>query len=88
MTLKIETTADGRTPRIRLVGRVDARYLEELAAQVEKLRPRVVLDLDEVTLVDVAVVRFLGDCEAAGVELDNCAPYIREWIARERDETK
>ena len=43
----------------------------------------IVLDLEEVTLVDVDVVRFLGMCEAKGVELVRCSPYIREWIFRE-----
>jgi hypothetical protein len=43
-----------------------------------------VLDLDEVTLVDVAVVRFLIACKAEGIELRHCAPYIREWMGREQ----
>jgi hypothetical protein len=42
------------------------------------------LDLDEVTLVDVEVVRFLGSCETAGIAILHCPPYIREWIAREQ----
>jgi len=47
--------------------------------------PGVVLDLEEVTLVDVEVVRFLGVCEAEGGKILHCAPYIREWILREQD---
>jgi len=43
---------------------------------------RIVLDLEEVTLVDLDVVRFLGVSQADGVELVNCSPYIREWISR------
>jgi len=88
MTLKIETTADGRTATLRLIGRIDAEYLAELEAQVWKHRPRLVLDLDEVTLVDVTVVRSLGSCEAAGIELANCAPHIRDWIDREWERRK
>ena len=42
------------------------------------------LDLEHLTLVDVEGVRFLGACEAKGIELIRCSPYIREWIARER----
>ena len=45
---------------------------------------RIVLDLEEVTLVDLEVVRFLGVSEAEGVELVNCSPYIRDWISKER----
>jgi hypothetical protein len=39
-----------------------------------------VLDLSEVSLVDVHVVRFLGTCQAEGVQLLHCSRYIREWI--------
>lgn len=48
-------------------------------------RRRVVLDLDELTLVDVDVVRFLAAWEAEGVEVLHCAPYIRDWMLRETD---
>jgi len=47
---------------------------------------RKILDLSEVTLVDLAVVRFLISCEDEGVELVKCPPYVREWILRERAE--
>jgi hypothetical protein len=43
------------------------------------------LDLKEVTLVDVDVVRFLGACEVEGVEIVHCSQYIREWMVRERE---
>ena len=39
------------------------------------------LDLSEVNLVDIDVVRFLGACQAKGVKLAGCSPYIRDWIA-------
>jgi hypothetical protein len=42
------------------------------------------LDLKELTVVDLDVVRFLGVRELAGAEVVNCAQYIREWIDRER----
>ena len=44
------------------------------------------MDLDEVTLVDVEVVRFLSECEDRGIVLVPCPPYVREWILRERAE--
>jgi hypothetical protein len=28
---------------------------------------------------------FFVRCEAAGVKLENCHPYIREWMEREKD---
>jgi anti-anti-sigma regulatory factor len=86
VTLKIETASDDQTTTLRLSGCIESEYLDELQAEVRRHHPRIVLDLDEVTLVDVAAVRFLVACEAEGVELRHCALYIREWMARERDE--
>ena len=40
----------------------------------------------EVTLVDIAVVRFIITCEEEGIELVQCPPWVREWIVRERAE--
>jgi anti-anti-sigma regulatory factor len=84
MTCKIERHTDGHHTTLRLIGHLQAVHLETLQAQLESHGPRTVLDLDEVTLVDVEVVRFLGRCEQAGTALLHCPPYIREWIAREQ----
>jgi len=81
---KIEKLAEGNTTVLRLVGRINAEHLDELSKLIAEAEPRVVkLDLSEVTLVDIDVVRFLGDRERRGVELGKCSPYIREWIQRE-----
>jgi predicted metal-binding protein len=45
----------------------------------------ITLDLQEVRLVDREAVRFLAACEARGVKLRNCPPYIREWIVTGSD---
>jgi hypothetical protein len=74
----------GTTRRSGLIGHLQAAHLEALQAQMEGNGPRTVLDLDQVTLVDVEVVRFLGTCEKEGTELRHCPPYIREWISREQ----
>ena len=47
---------------------------------------RKILDLREVTLVDIEVVRFLIRCENEGTELMECPLYVREWMLRERAE--
>lgn len=86
MTFKMEKTCQGRKTVIRLVGRVRSEHLEELKSQLGTNAPLFVLDLTEVTLVDVDVVRFLGSCEREGVTLLHCSPYIREWILREQGE--
>jgi anti-anti-sigma regulatory factor len=85
MTLRIETASVGTTTVLRLIGRIQSEHLMELAAQVRLHGPGLVLDLDDVTLVDLDVVRFLVAREAEGIELRNCAPYIRAWMDRERD---
>jgi anti-anti-sigma regulatory factor len=85
MTLKIEKYSDGNSTTIRLIGRMQAEHLEELEKQIRESGPAITLDLEEVTLVDVEVVRFLGTCETRGTTLHNCSPYIREWIGKERD---
>jgi hypothetical protein len=85
MTLKIEKYADEYSTTIRLIGRVQAEHLAELETQIKESGSKIALDLEEVNLVDVEVVRFLGTCEAAGVTLVNCCPYIRDWIGKERD---
>jgi len=47
---------------------------------------RTILDLSEVTLVDLGVVRFLISCEDEDIEVFQCPPYVRDWILRERAE--
>ena len=85
MTLKIEKYSDGSSTTIRLIGRMRAERLPELETQIRESEFKIVLDLEEVTLVDVEVIRFLGACEARGATLLNCSPYIRDWIGKERD---
>ena len=76
MTLRIERVfTQGRTV-VRLIGRVQSERLAEVEAQIQDTEPRPALDLQEVTLVDVGVVRFLNACEQSGIELLHCAPYI------------
>lgn len=84
MTCKIERQVDEHHTTLRLIGHLQAEHLEALKAQMEGNGPRTVLDLDEVTLVDVEVVRFLGTCEMKGTALLHCPSYIREWISREQ----
>lgn len=82
--LRIERDLDGETTTIRLIGRIQAEHLDELKAQMSGNGARPIVNLEDVTLVDVQVVRFFGDCQQGGIELRNCPPYIREWILRER----
>ena len=83
MTLRIEKSSEGNATTIRLIGRVRAEYLDALNVEIKNSESPVALDLREVSLLDVDVVRFLGACKAKGVKLTGCAPYIRHWIAIE-----
>jgi hypothetical protein len=85
MTLKIETHFDGNKLTIRLTGRMKEECLEDLKTLLDDANPGAVLNLGDVSLVGVEVVRFLANCEKAGVELVDCSPYIRDWINREID---
>jgi anti-anti-sigma regulatory factor len=85
MTLRIEKASDGHSTTIRLIGRMRAEHLGELVKQIRETGPAITLDLEEVTLVDVEIVRFLGACEDRGATILNCSPYIRDWIGKERN---
>jgi len=85
VTFKIEKHRDRHSTTIRLIGRMRAEDLSELEKQVRESESKIVLDLEELNLVDVEAVRFLGMCERQGVTLLNCSPYIRDWIGKERD---
>jgi anti-anti-sigma regulatory factor len=85
MTLKIDKYAAGQKTVLRLTGRLQAEHLEQLKTQLTREPSPTALDLDSVTLVDVAVVQFLNACEDSGIELVHCCPYIREWMLREKN---
>ena len=87
MTFRIETMARGRLKVFILSGRIEAQAIAELRRLLElQTRARdVVIDLTDVALVDREGMRFFMGCEADGMKLENCTPYIREWIDREKD---
>ena len=87
--LRIETESDGEVTTVRVIGRLQSSYVEDLRSALKDVESHVVvLDLSELTLVDLGVVRFFGACEAEGIELRHCPRYVREWISRERAEGK
>lgn len=82
MTLKIEKKAD--SPEIKLIGQIECDVLGTLKEELQDSNPATILDLEEVTLVDVDAIRFLRDCEIEGMSIRNCSQYIRNWIQLER----
>jgi hypothetical protein len=86
--LRIEKDSNGYASTLRLCGRIQSDRIACIrAAMAECCAPKI-LDLSEVTLVDIAVIHFLMSCEDDGIELLQCPPYVREWILRERAEAK
>jgi hypothetical protein len=61
--LRIEKESDGHIMSLRLSGRIQSANIGNIQAQVDDDSVRILLDLGEVTLVDVEVVRSLSDCE-------------------------
>jgi len=80
MTLKIERAR----ARIRLSGKFRSEHLDQVSAEIDLCESPKVLDLEELDLIDVEAVRFLNACEAKGIMVVRCSPYIRKWMLRER----
>jgi len=84
VVVKIETVRGPDGTTISLIGRLSMEHLPLLKAQIDPAQGPIVLEMGEVTLVDIDVVRFLIDCQTRGIQLRGCSAYIREWIAREQ----
>lgn len=86
--LRITRVTDTGTPTLIVSGRIGVEQLPDLRQSVEAEKaPDLVLDLREVTLVDVEVVRFFMRCEQQGIRIAHCPAYVREWMAREKRPT-
>ena len=87
MPFRIETTARGRLTVFSLSGRIEGAAITELRRLFEGQTGLcdIVFDLKDVSVIDRDVLRFFVRCEADGVKLENCTPYIREWMEREKD---
>ena len=71
---------------LRISGRIAGDDVDVLRSALDQERGAIAIDLAEVGLVDRGAVNLLVLIETRGVELRNCPPYIREWIAREREQ--
>ena len=83
--LRIHRSANGEVV-ITLSGRMDKESIAELETLIraEASGRPIVLDLRDLILAGQDAIDFLARCEAAGVRLVHCAPYVREWITRQR----
>jgi hypothetical protein len=87
MTFRIETVARCGSTIFVLSGRIETQAIAELRKLFELQTDcrDIVLDLKDVSVVNRGVMRFFASCEADGMTLENCTPYIREWMEREND---
>jgi hypothetical protein len=86
MTLRIERSERQRFTVFTLSGRMEAGQVVELKGLFDREYRNIILDLQEMKLADRDAVRFLRDCEADGMKLENCPAYIREWIDEKKIE--
>ena len=84
--LKIVRSVKNESVIVTVIGRIEEEGLAELqrVMEAEGTNNHPMLDLKDVTLVDQAAIRFLARCENEGIALENCPPYIRDWITAER----
>jgi hypothetical protein len=87
MAFRIDTAARGKFTVFSLSGRVETQAIAELRRLfgLQTDCRDIVLDLKDVSLVSRDAMGFLSRCEADGMKLENCTPYIREWMEREKD---
>jgi hypothetical protein len=86
--LKIQRSASQVV--FKLSGRIEAEDIKELreVLALETTRKQLVLDLRDVTLVNHETVKFPASCEGDSIKLENCPPYILEWIEQARGGTR
>ena len=79
--LRITRTANAEVV-FKLSGRMGAENIVELESllSAEASGRRIVLDLEDLTLVDQDIVSFLRRCQTDGIGLENCPAYIRKWM--------
>jgi hypothetical protein len=75
----VETTLAGGAETLK------EKEVAELKALFDADYRTIVLDLRDVRLADRDAVKFLRDCEADGIKLENCPAYVREWMEREKN---
>jgi hypothetical protein len=87
MTFRIDTEGRATVTVFILSGRLAQSAIAELRRlfELHTDHHNIALDLKDVRMVDREAIRFLISCEADGVTLEHCTPYIREWMDREKE---
>jgi hypothetical protein len=89
MTCKIDRLLTGENLVVlRISGQIAGQDVSMLRTLLEEERSAVAIDLNGVLIVDREAVQLLAVRESNGDELRNCPPYIREWVTKERAQTR
>ena len=84
MTYRIQRLLAADAVLFALSGELDDEHADRLRALLAaETEDRILLDLEDVTLVSHEAVRFLARVEAMGIRIVNCPEYVRSWIAAE-----
>lgn len=89
MTCKIDRLLAGENLVVlRISGQIAGQDVSMLRTLLEEEGSAVAIDLNGVLIVDREAVQLLAVRESNGDELRNCPPYIREWVTKERTQTR
>ena len=64
---------------------MEAEQVPELKELFDRDYRNIIVDLRDLRLADRDAVRFLRNCKAEGMKLENCPAYVCEWMDREED---
>jgi len=70
---------------IRLIGRIEQQDLGTLETQTRGSGQVICIDLRDVTLIDIHVVRYLIARQRDGALFENIPAFIQEWMRREQE---
>jgi hypothetical protein len=84
LTIKIERVSENGEIRFSLSGELRSEEVGQINAEIAKVLPKIALDCAELWVVDIDGLRWLKACEAVGIKVEKCAPYIREWMLQEK----
>jgi hypothetical protein len=89
MSCRIDRVSSGEDLVVfRVSGRVTSQEVGILQDLLRQESGAVAIDLKDVQLVDREAVKLLAFRGFNGLELRNCPAYIREWITRERVQSR
>ncbi len=81
MVLRIDRADRSGSAVFVLSGRIELEHLDQLRAQFGAPSSEIILDFTGVRLVDREVIETLAKWELEGIRFENCAVYVRDWIA-------